>query len=104
MITFGLHADESIERDEEFCKNSLQKTKAIWELAAVICFGIGHVLLEVFSDGVSGGAGSITRPQHLYNIAAFIIWGVYLLWQVAKVRGIAQEWGFRREGFMQAMK
>jgi len=104
MITFGLHADEGLERGVEICKNTLQKNKAIWELASVICFGIGHVLLEVFSDGVSDGTGSITRPQHVYNIAAFVIWGIYLLWQVAKVRGIGQEWGFRREGFLQAMK
>ena len=77
---------------------------SIPELLAIIACGAGHVLLEVFSDGISGGGGSITRPQHYYNIAAFILWGAYLLQRLVSVRGMAQEWGFRREGFMQAMK
>ncbi|MDD5522309.1 MAG: CPBP family intramembrane metalloprotease [Kiritimatiellae bacterium] len=74
------------------------------ELLAVIVCGAGHVLIEVFSDGISSGTGSITRPQHYYNITAFVLWGIYLLWQLARVHGIAQEWGFRKEGFVRTIK
>lgn len=76
----------------------------MFELFAVLLCGAGHVLLEVISDGISGGTGSITRPQHYYNIAAFVSWAAYLLWRLFHVRGLSGEWGFRREGFLKAVK
>lgn len=75
-----------------------------FELVAVVLSGLGHILLEVFSDGLSGSNGSIVRPQHIFNIAAFMFWGVYLIWRLIRVRGLAAEWGFRRAGFIPALK
>jgi hypothetical protein len=74
------------------------------ELIAVVLFGAAHVVLEVLSDGTGGTSGSITRPQHFFNLASFIIWGAYLLWRVAGTRGIAAEWGFQRAGFLPALR
>lgn len=74
------------------------------ELFAIVVFGVAHVLIEVFSDGISGSEGSIVRPQHIFNVAAFIAWGSYLLWRFASVPGITAEWGFRRDGFIPAVK
>jgi len=74
------------------------------ELLGVILFGSVHVILEIFSDGLEGSGGSIARPQHIFNVLAFIIWGLYLLWRFVTVKGMAAAWGFRREGFIPAIK
>ncbi len=76
----------------------------MFELLAVVACGIGHVLVEVISDGMSGASSSITRPQHIYNATAFIAWSVYLGVRLVTVPGTAREWGFRKDGFLPAMK
>lgn len=74
------------------------------ELALLILTGVGHVGLEVASDGLKGAADSITRPQHVYNLCAAVGWGAYLVWRAVRKRGMLAEWGFRREGFLVALR
>jgi len=74
------------------------------ELTLVVLTGIGHVGLELAADGMRGAADSLKRPQHVYNLVAVAVWGLYLLWKVTRTRGVLRAWGFRTDGFGPALK
>jgi len=74
------------------------------ELGLAVLTGVGHVALEIATQGMRGAAASLDRPQHFYNLGAGVVWGVYLLWRLLRTRGTAAAWGFRREGFLPALR
>jgi membrane protease YdiL (CAAX protease family) len=51
-----------------------------------------------------GAADSLNRPQHVYNLAAVVAWGVYIVWRAIRTPGALRAWGFRRDGFRAAMR
>jgi len=74
------------------------------ELVLAVLTGAGHVALELATQGMRGAAESLGRPQHLYNVSAGAVWGVYLVWRLVRTRGTAAAWGFRGAGFRRAMR
>ena len=74
------------------------------ELALVFLTGLGHVVLELSSDGMKGAADSIGRPQHIYNLAAGLSWTIYLVWRGVRFPGMLHAWGFHRAGFKESLK
>jgi len=74
------------------------------ELVLVLLTGVGHVLLELVSDGMRGAADSLNRPQHMYNVCAVVLWGGYLAWRLMRSRDAARLWGLRAEGFLQTIR
>ena len=73
------------------------------ELVAVILTGLGHVLIEVASQGMQGASESLAAPQHVFNLAAVAGWGGYVFYRGWRSRGILQEWGFRAAGFRSSL-
>jgi membrane protease YdiL (CAAX protease family) len=39
----------------------------------------------------------------VYNVAAAVVWGLYLAWRLVVSPSVLREWGFRRAGFVRAM-
>ena len=76
--------------------------RSLIELVLVVLTGGGHVTLEVATSGLTGAADSLNRPQHVYNLAAAVLWAAYLAWRLFRTPGLAHEWGFRRQGFGRA--
>jgi uncharacterized protein len=74
------------------------------ELVLLALTGVGHVALEVASQGLKGAADSLNQPQHWYNLAACAAWGSYLVWRAIKTPAILKAWGFRRDGFAASLK
>ncbi|MBN1673527.1 MAG: CPBP family intramembrane metalloprotease [Kiritimatiellae bacterium] len=73
------------------------------ELIAVFLTGVGHVTLELVSGLFGVGRGVLARPQQVYNLAAVLLWAVYLVWRVARTRGVLVDWGFRRDSLGAAL-
>lgn len=74
------------------------------ELVLMVLTGVGHVVLELLSDGLQGAAETLNRPQHFYNITAAVLWGCYLLWRLIKTPGVAGAWGFQKAGFLRSLQ
>ncbi len=74
------------------------------ELALVIATAAGHIVLEIVSQGLKGAAGSLNNPQQVYNLAACVAWGAYLLYRVCRQPQILHEWGLRKYDFLDALK
>ncbi len=74
------------------------------ELVFVLLTGIGHVVLELSVDGMTGAADSIGRPQHIFNLSVAVAWLAYLVWRGVTVPGMLREWGFRKAGFAASLK
>jgi len=53
---------------------------------------------------MTGAAERLNRPQHFFNLAAVVAWGLYLLWCFVSRAIKANEVGFRREGFVSSLK
>ena len=73
------------------------------ELAAVLLTGIGHILLEVLSDGLRGAADTLNRPQQIYNLAACAGWGGYVLWRGIRSTELRRIWGLQKAHFRAAL-
>jgi membrane protease YdiL (CAAX protease family) len=74
------------------------------ELILVALTAAGHIALEVAADGLQGAAGSLGRPQHIYNLAAAAAWSFYLIWRLGMSPEVRTEWGFRKGGFLASLR
>ncbi len=82
-----------------------EEKKSSWlELTMVLLTGVGHVTLELLSDGMTGAAASLNRPQQIYNLAACGGWSVYLFWRFFHGVQAGREWGLRRTKFWTSLR
>jgi membrane protease YdiL (CAAX protease family) len=73
------------------------------ELILLLLTGVGHVTLELISDGLHGAAETLDRPQQYYNLAACVLWGGYILWRATHTPGLRQAWGIQVAQFRPAL-
>ena len=74
------------------------------ELVLVILTGVFHVMLEILFRDTQSGSRSVGRPGQVYNGAAAVLWGVYVLWRAVTTPGLARVWGFRWDNFLVAAR
>ncbi len=63
------------------------------ELVAILCVGLGHLVIELGHSGVAATA---------YNVAVSLAFLVYLIWRIRSTPGVLRAWGFRTDNLVPA--
>jgi uncharacterized protein len=73
------------------------------ELVLAILCGIGHVLLELATEGMRGEVMTPGPILRFYTLATALAWGFYLLWRSIVSPGALEAWGVRKKGFLPSL-
>ena len=84
-------------------KNNYAGRPCYPELVLAVLCGMGHVVLELATEGMRGEAMTPGLPLRFYTLAAALSWGFYLLWRSIVTPGALDAWGVRRKGFLRSL-
>ena len=59
----------------------------------------GHIVVQVVTRGQAASTNAMQSPEQVYNLAAVLLWGIYLIVRIARDRSFLGEAGFTRQGF-----
>jgi len=75
-----------------------------YELLFLILTGVFHIIVELTWGGTKEESFNFGSIEYLYNASAVMLWSIYLIWRMKKMKGILKLWGFRSDNFISAMR
>lgn len=73
------------------------------ELSVALATLTGHIILEIWTQGLQGAADSFGAVQHGYNVFIALPWGVYLTWRYFQTPSALKAWGITKRGFRKSL-
>jgi membrane protease YdiL (CAAX protease family) len=70
-----------------------ESTASLWEMAAVVITGVGHLVLTTWLG-----------KQMVFTITAILFWICFVGVRVHRDPSVLRRWGFTREGFWQSVR
>lgn len=75
-----------------------------YEILLLILTGASHIGIEMFYKSNLSSQENISVPALIFNIAAALLWGFYLLFRIVRCKQVLYDWGFRKDNFFDTIR
>ncbi len=73
------------------------------ELILLLITSFINIVIKCFWTKFGINCITADNIEHIFNISASLLWGMYIIWRMISVRGITRVWGLRLDNFLKAM-